>query len=617
MNRAATLARRLAGPLLLLAAALALHAQVARKGLDRGADALLNENFESNSWEIGWTTVDADGSGSGWRRFSEDDWYDARSGSWSIGTRFNADGSASDDWLITPPLRPDSSRRDFSFYYRSQDADYPETFEVRSLSIGRGERLEREELVARLPDFRLEQRVESAPVVWTRWETAAALDTNAVWFFAVRCVSRDRFVLLVDDAAGPWTVPQAKWFLEEEFARADWGLVARDSLVYRPFRVWNLDEDSLLMLRVANRPSSPFAFSQELDAETLYVPADDTLGFVAGAWGFRIEGEPADTVHAGSYSDTLVFEWTHLADGSEGEIRIPMTVSLYDPDSLQDGGFLLTEDFDGEEPLGAWRAGLADCATDTVSWQVAEISSSRNFTVPWRGSSFAFVNSDLRGRFLADGSPMAQCALLMSPWFDPRATAQGEAAGGLLLGADLVYDELGGGVLELLADAGSGWETAARIEPAPDAWERRSWDLSAWVSADSLRLAFSFQGSWAQGAAVDDLLLLAVPDALPGAAVEEAPPAPPDVVLSIAPNPFNPATTIRVTAPSAARLEVSVYNLLGQLVLRQDAALLRRGDNALPLDLSGRAAGLYLVRLEALQADGRRWEALRKVTYLK
>lgn len=614
MSRAAV--RALA--LCLLALASALPAQVARKGLDRGIDAPLAEGFESRSWEIGWTVVDADSSGSSWRRLSEEDWYDARSGNWSIGCRYNADGSASDDWLITPPLRPDSSRREFKFFYRSQDADYPETFEVRSLALPRGERLGREELVARLDEFELEERVENVPIVWSPWTTGADLDTSFVWHFAVRCLSRDRFVLLVDDATGPWTVPPAKWFLEEQYARADFGLVARDSLALRTFRFWNLDEDSLLEVRVARRPSLPFLFSlDELQQDsTLLVAADDSLGFLIGARSYRVE-ESGDTLRlsTGSYADSLVFELTHRADGSQGRWAVPFTATVYDPDSLT--GFLLSADFDGPDSLAVWRPTLADCATDTVSWRVGEFVSSQNFTVPWRGSPFVYVNSDLRGRFLLDGTPMRQCARLESPWFAPGLTVDGLVAGGLLLGYDLVYDELGGGELSLLVDSGSGWETIARPEPAPTAWESRSHDLSAWLGADSLRLAFFFEGSWAQGAALDDLLLLAVPTALPGEGPLPPPPAELDVEVRIAPNPFNPATTIRLMAPEAARLQVTVHNLLGQLVLAQDAVLIRRGPNELPLDLAGRSTGMYFVRLDALQADGRRWQALRKVTYLK
>jgi len=607
--------RGAAAAALLLGLLAAAAAQVARKGgPERGADALLREGFESRAWEIGWTTVDADGSGTSWARFSEDDWYEARGGSWSIGCRYNADGSANDDWLISPPLRPDSTNVAFSFWYRSQDPAYAESFEVRSLRLAAGSSPSGAELAGRLADFALEGRVESAPTVWTQWTRAEPLDEDAVWVFAVRCVSRDRFTLLVDDVVGPWAVPRERWFLEEAFRRADWGLVTRDSTLARPFRLWNLDEDSLLEVRVAGRPASPFVFSSWFVADTvLLVQPDDTLGFVAGARGrVVVDG---DTTWTGSFADTLRLELTHRADGAVGTLEIPFTAAVWDPDSLQD--FLLAETFEEPDSLLAWTAALEPCAADTLSWRVGEYSSSQNFTVPHAGGRFAYVNSDARGRFLPDGTPMRQCALLVSPWFDPGRTTAGEPAAALLLGLDLVYDELGGGVLELLADAGAGWETVHRPAPAPTAWERRSVDLSAWCGADSLRLAWRFEGSWAQGAALDGLLLLPVPQALPGQPLEAAPALPAQVAVTIAPNPFNPATTVRLDAPEPARLTIAVYNLLGERVLEQGPLLLRRGANAFPLDLGGRAAGLYFVRLEALQADGRRWSALRKATYLK
>jgi hypothetical protein len=87
--------------------------------------------------------------------------------------------------------------------------------------------------------------------------------------------------------------------------------------------------------------------------------------------------------------------------------------------------------------------------------------------------------------------------------------------------------------------------------------------------------------------------------------------------VTLAPNPFNPVTRVRYLAPEAGRLDVQIYNLLGQRVMARGPFLLRPGLNEIPLDFGGAASGVYLVRLVETNAAGRSEQHLRRVTFLK
>jgi Secretion system C-terminal sorting domain len=62
------------------------------------------------------------------------------------------------------------------------------------------------------------------------------------------------------------------------------------------------------------------------------------------------------------------------------------------------------------------------------------------------------------------------------------------------------------------------------------------------------------------------------------------------------PNPFNAATTVRVTLPEAADLTVSVYNVAGQLVATIADGNYNAGQHALTFDASNIASGLYFIQ---------------------
>lgn len=585
------------------------HAGLAWKGPRRGLDELLSEGFEDESWRIAWTLVDADGSGTSWQSLGEDQYYDARGGSHSLGCRFNSDGSPNDDWLISPPMSPDSAHRSFSIWYRSQDPDHPETVEFLTLHVDQA--LSPEDLQGRVGDFQRQARVLEAPIEWQSFTYEVDYpDLDGVWYFAVRCVSTDRFVLLVDDAAGFSTQAIGDWVIESRYQRMDFGLLRQDSLATRPFRLWNLHADSLLEAVISHRPQAPFVMASTwVEGETVSAAGEDSLGVLVGAKSlFAVDGDT--TRYRGTFADSLVLDLFHHNSGLF-QLVIPFTVSVWHPDSL-DGA--LHADFETDSLRGGWLAGLGPEATDPLSWELQDFVSSANFTVP-ATTRFAVVNSDARGRFTADGLPLVQDAWLWSPWLDARQSPGGDVANGLLLAWSQVYDERAGGLLEVVAQSGAD---TMRWEPEPSAeWANRSLDLSQFAGRDSVRVAFRFRGSWSYGAAVDDVLVLPVATALPG--VEGVPePAPlPLGELTVAPNPFNPITVLSYQAPAAARLDIRVYNLLGQEVMRSGPWLAREGANPVALDFSAQASGVYLVQALVVDGQGREGREVRRVTLVK
>lgn len=95
-------------------------------------------------------------------------------------------GKANDDWLISPEIS--ATHKDISFYAKSITSEYGlERFEVLYSNSGK----EIEDFISIMPDA-----PEEAPLEWTLF--AYELPASAK-YFAIRCVSDDQFILLLDD----------------------------------------------------------------------------------------------------------------------------------------------------------------------------------------------------------------------------------------------------------------------------------------------------------------------------------------------------------------------------------------------------------------------------------
>jgi Secretion system C-terminal sorting domain len=67
-------------------------------------------------------------------------------------------------------------------------------------------------------------------------------------------------------------------------------------------------------------------------------------------------------------------------------------------------------------------------------------------------------------------------------------------------------------------------------------------------------------------------------------------------MMAAYPNPFNPTTTVQLTLPQAAELNVVVHNSLGQNVATLASGPMNAGTHALTFDGSNLASGLYFVQ---------------------
>ncbi|MCB2230819.1 T9SS type A sorting domain-containing protein [bacterium] len=78
------------------------------------------------------------------------------------------------------------------------------------------------------------------------------------------------------------------------------------------------------------------------------------------------------------------------------------------------------------------------------------------------------------------------------------------------------------------------------------------------------------------------------------------------------PNPFNPSTVIEFSLPTAGRVSLSVYNILGQEVSRLVDRRMEAGIHQVTFDASDRPSGVYFYRLS--HPDG---SVTKKMTFVK
>jgi hypothetical protein len=72
-------------------------------------------------------------------------------------------------------------------------------------------------------------------------------------------------------------------------------------------------------------------------------------------------------------------------------------------------------------------------------------------------------------------------------------------------------------------------------------------------------------------------------------------------LVSAYPNPFNPTTTLAVELAQTGNVELSVYNVQGQLVQTLVNGMLESGHHELSFDASALPSGLYLAKMATSQ----------------
>ncbi len=162
-------------------------------------------------------------------------------------------------------------------------------------------------------------------------------------------------------------------------------------------------------------------------------------------------------------------------------------------------------------------------------------------------------------------------------------------------------------------------ENVIRLTGQRDRWEHAVVDLSPWTGSEiSVGFRVKTDGTvHDQGLFVRNVRLSWNTEATDVA----DPVLPAGFALGVAPNPFNPRTTVSLQVPAThtgARLDLHLYDLLGRRVatLTQNEAL-DSGQLLLPLDGSGLASGVYILDAVVSQ-DGRRlFRENRRVALVK
>ncbi|MDQ7816892.1 MAG: T9SS type A sorting domain-containing protein [Melioribacteraceae bacterium] len=70
------------------------------------------------------------------------------------------------------------------------------------------------------------------------------------------------------------------------------------------------------------------------------------------------------------------------------------------------------------------------------------------------------------------------------------------------------------------------------------------------------------------------------------------------------PNPFNPATTIKFSLPQESKVNLSIYNVLGQLVVKLINDVREAGYHSINWDASSYSSGIYFFRIDAVTTNG-------------
>lgn len=120
--------------------------------------------------------------------FSDNPTFEAHSGKKYLASMYgfdpDSDGAiANDDWLITPELT--GAAQTVSFYAKSYSGSYPESFQVLTSSTGTD-----------AESFTLLKEVKNVPGNWTAYQFEV---TEGTKYFAIRCISYDCFLFMVDD----------------------------------------------------------------------------------------------------------------------------------------------------------------------------------------------------------------------------------------------------------------------------------------------------------------------------------------------------------------------------------------------------------------------------------
>lgn len=84
------------------------------------------------------------------------------------------------------------------------------------------------------------------------------------------------------------------------------------------------------------------------------------------------------------------------------------------------------------------------------------------------------------------------------------------------------------------------------------------------------------------------------------------------------PNPFNPYTKITYYVPDNSKINLSVYNSVGELIIIADQGIVEKGTHIIEWNASNYPSGIYLLRMIAETTEGKqKYHETRKMLLLK
>ncbi len=147
----------------------------------------LDEGFESGAIPVDWTIYDFDGDGYQWEAYYTSS---AHSGNYVARVHYNTTGC--NDWLITPPLAPQSGDS-LIFWARSYSSSWPEDMIVKLSTTG----VDSADFTVTLGSY------TNLSTTWEKYAYDLSPYAGSVVYVAVICPSVDAFYLYVDDFSGP------------------------------------------------------------------------------------------------------------------------------------------------------------------------------------------------------------------------------------------------------------------------------------------------------------------------------------------------------------------------------------------------------------------------------
>ena len=247
---------------------------------------------------------------------------------------------------------------------------------------------------------------------------------------------------------------------------------------------------------------------------------------------------------------------------------------------------LLEEGFEAGYPPANWEV-YANGVTSPNWVALAGNSDADGGSLPHGGANAAFHNDD-------DVAADSARDWLITPFVSIPANATAAQVRFFQRNFYMTAQYYGRHAL-LYSVNGSTYTTLGSYAQDQPAWAEVSVDVTS-LAGQSVQFAFYYVGDYGSEWYIDDVRVTAT---VPGAAGDEPAAAPRLLTLGDAfPNPFNNSTVIPLELSVPARVELAVYNLLGQRVATlAPMANLGAGTHRFVWDARQQASGVYLVRL--------------------